>query len=406
MPGGTGSITGTTESIRRSNLSAVLRILYLSGPRSRAALSRATGRNRSTIASLVADLVDLTLVSEREPDASRRVGRPSPVVAVRPNVAAIAVNPEIDALTIGLVGLDGTVKRVIRHDYDRIPSAAEAVSIIAAVVGGMRLELDEHLMAGIGVAVPGQVRTRDGVVMNAPHLNWHEEPFGEPLERATGLPVSVANDAGLGALAERDFGAGRGRQHFIYLNGGASGIGGGLVTGGELLAGASGYGGELGHIRVSSATAVDSAGISGTLEAEVTRAELLAALGLDRVDADTFEKALLANRSPEVRAIVERQLDHLGTALASAINLLNPQVVALGGFLSALLAYDPDRLHAAVAAAALPPSFDGVRITATEVGSHLLMIGAAQLAFAQLLSDPASVGRRTDDPEMVGALSR
>ncbi len=404
MPSGSfESPTGTTESIRRANLSAVLRLLYLSGPQSRAELSRATGRNRSTIASLVADLADLNLVAEREPDASRRVGRPSPVVEVRPDVAAIAVNPEVDALTIGLVGLDGTLKRVIRHEYDRIPSAAEAISIIAAVVGGMEVELEANLVAGIGVAVPGQVRTRDGVVMNAPHLDWHEEPFGEPLARATGLPVAVANDAGLGALAERDFGAGRGKQHFIYLNGGASGIGGGLVAGGELLAGASGYGGELGHIRVSSSSAVDTAGISGTLEAEVTRAELLAALGLERVDADTFEQALLADRSPAVRAVVERQLDHLGTALAAAVNLLNPQVVALGGFLAALLAYDPDRLHARVAAASLPTSFEGVRITATEVGSRLLMIGAARLAFSPLLADPSAVARRDEFGSRVAA---
>lgn len=388
-----GTTGGTTESIRRANLSRVLQLLYLGGPCSRAALSRATGRNRSTIASLVADLAELGLVSEREPDPLGQVGRPSPVVELRPEVAAIAVNPEIDALTIGLVGLDGTCRRIVRHEYDRIPSAAEAVSIIAAVIGGMRGELDRHLMAGIGVAVPGQVRSQDGVVMNAPHLAWHEEPFGGPLAEATGMPVAVANDAGLGALAERDFGAGRGRQHFIYLNGGASGIGGGLVAGGQLLAGASGYGGELGHVRVSGSAAVDSAGIAGTLEAEVTRAELLAALGLDRVDPETFERALLADRSPAVRTIVHRQLGHLGTALAAAINLLNPEVVALGGFLAALLAYDPDRLHEAVAATALPPSFAGVRITATEVGANLLMLGAAQLAFRPLLADPASITR-------------
>ncbi len=389
----TTSAGGTTESVRRANLSRVLQLLYLGGPCSRAALSRATGRNRSTIASLVADLVELNLVNEREPDAARQVGRPSPVVEIRPEVAAIAVNPEIDALTIGLVGLDGTCRRIVRQEYDRIPSAEEAVGIVAGVVDRLEPELNGRLMAGIGVAVPGQVRSGDGVVMNAPHLNWHEQPFGQPLAVATGLPVWVANDAGLGALAERDFGAGRGKQHFIYLNGGASGIGGGLVAGGELLAGASGYGGELGHVRVSSSARPDSAGIAGTLEAEVTRAELLAALGLDRVDPETFEQALLADRSPAVQAIVERQLEHLGTALAAAINLLNPQVIALGGFLAALLAYDPDRLHAAVAAAALPPSFDGVRITATEVGADLLMLGAAQLAFRPLLADPASVGR-------------
>ena len=123
---------GTTEDVRRSNLSTTLGILYRSGPVSQAVLSKRTGRNRSTIASLVTDLVELGLVEERDPDSLGQVGRPSPVVNVRPEVTAIAVNPEIDALTIGLVGLDGTVRRVIRHEYDRIPTVAEVLSITAA----------------------------------------------------------------------------------------------------------------------------------------------------------------------------------------------------------------------------------------------------------------------------------
>ncbi len=112
--------TGTTEDVRRSNLSATLGILYRTGPVSRAALSKRTGRNRSTIASLVTDLVDLGLVEERDPDSLGQVGRPSPVVTIRPEVTAIAVNPEIDVLTIGLVGLDGQVRRVIRHEYGHV----------------------------------------------------------------------------------------------------------------------------------------------------------------------------------------------------------------------------------------------------------------------------------------------
>ena len=193
------SVAGTTEDVRRTNLAAILGILYRDGPASRAVLSKRTGRNRSTIASLVSDLVSLGLVSEHEPATMGQVGRPSPVVAVRPEVTAIAVNPEIDMLTIGLVGLDGNVRRVIRHEYDRIPSASEAVTITASVLAGMQVELDGLLVAGIGVAVPGQVRTGDGLVRNAPHLNWHDDPFAEPLSAATGYPVLVANDAALGA---------------------------------------------------------------------------------------------------------------------------------------------------------------------------------------------------------------
>ncbi|MGC3994150.1 MAG: ROK family transcriptional regulator [Propionicimonas sp.] len=336
---------GTTEDVRRQNLSALLGLLYRGGPASRSALGRHTGRNRSTIASLVADLVDLGLASERDPDPAGQVGRPSPVVSLRPTVTAIAVNPEIDALTIGLVGLDGVVRRTIRHEYDRIPTAAEVLSITSAVIAGMKVELDGLVVTGIGVAVPGQVRTDDGVVRNAPHLDWHDEPFGEPLAALTGQRVSVANDAALGALAEHDFGAGREHAHLIYLNGGASGIGGGMIIDGRPLGGMSGYAGELGHVRVSSSPVIDSAGIAGTLEAEVTRAELMDALQLDRADPAEFEAALLADRSEQVARIVDRQLGHLGTALAAAINLFNPEVIALGGFLAALQAYDSSGLE-------------------------------------------------------------
>lgn len=384
---------GTTEDVRRANLAAILAILRRFGPASRAVLSKQTGRNRSTIASLVTDLVELGLVEEREPDSLGQVGRPSPVVSIRTDVIAIAINPEIDMLTIGLVGLDGNLRRMIRHEYDRIPTATEVLSISAAVISGMQVELDGLLVAGVGVAVPGQVRTEDGVVRNAPHLGWHDEPFAEPMSAATGYPVQVANDAGIGALAEHQFGAGRGHDHLIYVNGGASGIGGGVISDGALLGGTSGYAGELGHIRVSSSPVADSAGITGTLEAEVTRAELLASLGLTRATSEAFEATLLANRSVKVSAVVERQLGHLGTALAAAINLFNPEVIALGGFLSALHAYHPEGLEEAVAESALEPSLDGVRITAAELGADLLMIGATGLAFAPLLADPASIAR-------------
>jgi len=384
------SLAGTTEDVRRTNLASILGILYRDGSASRAVLSKRTGRNRSTIASLVADLVALGLVSEHDPETLGQVGRPSPVVAVRPEVTAIAVNPEIDMLTIGLVGLDGNVRRVIRHEYDRIPSAAEAVAITSSILAGMQVELDGLLVVGIGVAVPGQVRTGDGLVRNAPHLDWHDDPFAEPLAAATGYPVLVANDAALGALAEHEFGAGRDHENLIYVNGGASGIGAGVITGRALLGGASGYAGELGHVRVSSSSAVDSAGIRGTLEAEVTRAELQQALGLPRAEPGQLEERLLADRSPAVAEVVERQLSHLGTALAAAVNLFNPEVIALGGFLAALHSYDPTALRRNIASAALAPSLEGVQITPAALGSDLLMVGAAGLAFGPLLSDPSS----------------
>ena len=380
------------DDVRRHNLSVVLRLVHRSGAASRSQLTRLTGLNRSTIAALVAELAERGLVVEKEPSATNQVGRPSPIVSVSERVVALAVNPEIDAVTIGIVGLDGQVHRRVRYPTDQSPSVTEAVNIATAVIDGMRGELDANFrVVGIGVAVPGLVRAHDGLVRHAPHLGWVDEPLAEMLETATGYPVLAANDASLGAMAERFFGAGQGITDLIYLNGGASGIGGGMIVGGQAAGGIAGYAGEFGHTRVSDSDRVDSAGLRGTLEAEVTRRELLEVLGLAGADADELEQALVASESEVVRAEVNRQIDHLAVALGGAINILNPQLVVLGGFLAALLAVDADRLRAGVAAHSLGSAFGTVRLSAAELGSNLLMIGAAELAFEGLLDDPAGL---------------
>lgn len=384
------------DDVRRHNLSAILRAVHRGGPTSRADLTRLTGLNRSTISALVAELVQLGLVAERQPDATRQVGRPSPVVEARGQVAALAVHPEIDAVTVGLVGLDGVVHRRIRSAVDRSPSAAEAVSLAVGMFEELRGDLEAVDVVGVGVAVPGLVRTLDGVVRHAPHLGWVDEPFAERLAEASGYRVVAANDASLGVLAERYFGAGRGLTDLVYLNGGASGIGGGLIVGGQVVGGHAGYAGEFGHTRVSESPVLDSAGFRGTLEAEVTRRGLLEVLGLggDTVDADEFERVLLASQSPLVRAEIDRQLDYLAVALAGTINTLNPQLVVLGGFLAALRAVDPERLQAAVAELTLGELLEDVRIDSARLGSDLLMIGAAELAFDDVLGNPQAFVRR------------
>ncbi len=382
---------GTSEDVRRENLAAVLRALMVGGHMSRADLGRLTGRNRSTVASLVSDLAGLGLVDEQDPVTVGTVGRPSHGVALSSSVAAFAVHPEVDALTVAIVGLDAQVRRKVRHEFERIPSMTQVVHLATTVMAAMGAEELGFRISGIGVAVPGLVRTVDGLVRNAPHLQWREEPLGAALAAATSLPVLVANDAQVGALAERDYGAGRGVAHFVYLNGGASGIGGAIVAGGNLLGGAHGYAGELGHTPVSGSEAVDTVGIPGSLEAEVTRAELLSLLGSDHMDPESFESALLADRSDVVVAAVARQQAHLAVALGTVVNVLNPERIVLGGFLASLLAYDPEGLHAAMAARALCPALEGVEIVSAQLGANLLLVGAAQRALEPLVNDPASL---------------
>lgn len=376
------------DSVRRHNLSAVLELVHHSAGVSRSQLTLDTGLNRSTIAALVSELVDLELVVEADPVVRNQVGRPSPVVQPHPGTVAIAVNPEVDAITIAVVGLGGLVLEQVRCAMDAPPSVAEAVDVIAGVVA--ELAPRHPSPVGIGVAVPGLVRASDGLVRLAPHLGWVDEPLASRLADATALPVSAANDAGLGAKAEHLFGAGRGMTDFVYLNGGASGIGGGIIANGAPLRGAGGYAGEFGHTLATDRDDRDRTGAPGSLELELRRASLLEMLGLTRSDADSLERALVASDSPEVAAEVERQLGFLGVMLRGAIDILNPQLIVLGGFLASLDAAAPGRLDELVRAQALRASFADVRITRAALGSAILLIGAAELAFARLLADPSS----------------
>ena len=234
------------ESLRRDNLSAVLRRVHESGPSSRAELTATTGLNRSTVSDLVRELVALDLVSEAEPESTNRVGRPSPVVYPSRTPVAIAVNPELDAITVGVVGLHANVMHRVRHEVSRPQTPEETVTIVARIVDD--LPLDGHRAVGVGLAVPGLVRS-DGVVRWAPHLDWTDAPLTDLVEASLGLPVLADNDASVGARAEWLFGNGRGVDDLIYLNGGASGIGGGVIAGGRALTGRGGYSGEFGHNR-------------------------------------------------------------------------------------------------------------------------------------------------------------
>ncbi len=368
----------------------ILTLVHRHGSLSRAQLTRLTGLNRSTVGVLIAALAAQGLLYEAAPEGEAQVGRPSPEVHPNPAVAALAVNPEIDAVTIGLVGLGGRVFKKIRYPTQRIPTAAEAVNIAAAVIAGMRGELDaQYRVVGVGVAVPGLVTGVDGVVRHAPHLDWHNEPVADMMAAATGYRVRVANDASLAAEAEMTFGAATGIANLIYLNGGASGIGGGIVADGRLLTGVSGYAGEIGHTLVRSDGISCHCGAFGCLETEVRQAPLLAALKLDAGDPAALARALRATEDPAVTAEVDRQIAHLATAIGNVVNVFNPEAVVLDGFLAALYSAAPEQLLAAVSARSMREPGAQVTIHPAALGADLMMVGAAELAFAALLADPA-----------------
>lgn len=384
-----GASSSTNDTTRRANLSLVLSLIHHRGALSRAELTRATGLNRSTIATLVGHLAEVGLVYEAPAQATSQIGRPSPIVHPSASIAALAVNPEVDAITVGLVGLGGEVIRKIRMPTQGPPTAVEVANVTAAIVEGMRTELESHYrILGIGVAVPGLTRGEDGVVTYAPHLGWRNEPIAALIAEATGYATSAANDASLGAGAELLFGAGRGCLDLIYLNGGASGIGGGVIGGGVLRTGRDGFAGELGHTLVASNGSICHCGTSGCLEAEISLGRLQKLVGLREGDVDAVERALHEGAESIVMPEVHRQLDFLAVTLRNAINTFNPERILLGGFLGTIFALAPGRLLEQVRSATLHGPGELVQIARAALGSDILMIGAAELVFAGVLADP------------------
>ncbi|MDR5691506.1 ROK family transcriptional regulator [Agromyces indicus] len=386
---------GSFDGVHRRNLARVLGLVHLEGPLSRARLTALTGLNRSTIAALAGELVDFGLVEERAPDPTNRVGRPSPVIAPHPALVAVAVNPEVDAVTLAAVGLGGRIAARRRIDVDGLVSPDEVARLTADTIDGWRShELPDARFAGVGLAVPGLVRAADGLVRFAPHLEWRDAPVRAFVEQATGLPAAVGNDASLGAIAEHLFGAGRGVDDLVYLNGGASGIGGGLIVHGRPVGGTSGYAGEFGQNRPGIAASVDRRAEGGVLEDEVSRTRLLEAVGLRSADEPTLAAAIRdalaadGERGAAIADELDRQRRILATALANAVNVLNPSLVILGGFLATLADQDPEALRAAVAAQAMPAAAEDVDLVVAALGEDRLMIGAAEAAFASLLADP------------------
>lgn len=384
-------VVGTIEGVRQWNLARILRLVHVEGPQSRANLTEATGLNRSTIADLVGELVRRGVVEERAPDPSRRVGRPSPVVAAAAGVMAIAANPEVDALEIAAVGLDRRIPVRQRIELRRLVTPEESATLIASTIQSWQAgALADARIVSVGLAVPGLVRSWDGLVRNAPHLRWTDAPLRDLVGDATGLPTVVDNDATLGTIAEHLFGAARGLDHVVYLNGGASGIGGGLVVNGMPVLGAGGYAGEFGQNRPGIANEADRRAHNGVLEDEVSRARLLAVLGMNSGDDTALAEAIAASTSPEVSDEVARQRRILATALANAVNVLNPSAVVLGGFLATIAESEPDELRRLVARQAMSASAEDLEIRSAALAQDRLLIGAAESAFGALLRDPLS----------------
>lgn len=375
------------EATRRRNLSALLRYVHHHGDTSRADLTRLTGLNRSTVGVLVAELVELGLVEEREPEPHpSRSGRPSPLVHASRDVVALGINPEIDAVHVGVIGLGGAVHEMMRRSVSSPPTPEMTVRLVREMVVASE-SLPGRRLVGAGVAVPGLVDEHGQLVEVSHHLGWREVGASAALEHALGVPVVAGNDANVGAVAEALFGAGRGVQDLVYLNGSVSGIGAGVIMEGRLLRGSRSFAGELGHLTVQPGGARCGCGRHGCLEAHVSMARMRAASGIPDLGFAELD-ALLSDPPLPVRRELERQAEKLAQAVATIITILAPRRVILGGLPGAILDAEGSSFVTRVQQLAMPEVVAGVAIVRNALRERMMPVGAAELAFAGLLEDP------------------
>lgn len=390
---GTQSVTRgrtTTDQLRERNLSDLVAILHREGPSSRKNLTERLGVTRSTMGVLLSDLSRMGLVIERPSAEERGVGRPSFIQELDPSTVAVAVDVAVDAVQVALIGPTGAVRG---RTSALVSSGGLDVSGLCEIVSSALTELlsasrGPLRVLGVGVGVPGQVRVADGIVREADHLGWYDVPLAAELAKATGLPVRAANAATLAMRAECTFGEGRGRDYVLHLVGGSSGIGGGYIgRDGEIFLGAEGYAGEIGHTVVVPEGRPCHCGSSGCLQAEVTRGELLGAVGLTGPDIDLLPERLAEMVfDDDVRPIVDRQARLLAIAIRNAVNLLNPSTVIVSGFLAALVAvWGPERF----VQEALRSTRTGLTIIPVDRPAFAqVLIGAGELIFDQLIAAP------------------
>jgi predicted NBD/HSP70 family sugar kinase len=383
------------KPVREYNLGLVLRQVAEQGPRSRATLALETGLNKSTVSSLVAELIDAGLLRE-SPLEERRgtVGRPAQSVELAPDGPfVLGLELGVDYLAVWATDLAGVVRHrsFVTHD-NRSARPEEVVSELARLA---EQALEEPFAGSRSpllatVAVPGLVDA-DGTLVVAPNIGWSDVPVAALLEEALEDPpyaVRVENEANLGAVAELVEGAGRGLRDFVYVSA-EIGIGAGVVLRGELFRGASGFAGEFGHLTIDPFGPPCGCGGRGCLERLAGEDALLRLAGWDarmrhagarpEWPGSMLADSARAGHAKTLEAL--SQVGHtLGIAIASLANLLDPQAVLLGGYLAPLSEWLRVPIEAELETRALAGGRMRCRVLPARLGGEAAVRGAVALS--------------------------
>ncbi|MEU9750920.1 ROK family transcriptional regulator [Streptomyces niveus] len=396
------------ETVRRHNLSLVLRAVRDEGEATRAGVAARVGLTRAAVSSLVEQLLDSGFLSESGKTFSGQAGRPGTVLKVtRSGPAGIGVEINIDYVSVCVVDLSGTDRvRLTEHLDNRGAAPAEVLARGARIAARTLDSAAEQDLSPVGVqlALPGLVA--GGTVRQAPNLGWNQVPaeelfaaaLAEAGPAAPALPVRSENEANLAALAELWFGGLGGIRSFLYLSG-EIGVGGALVLDGELLRGANGFAGEIGHVVVDADGPLCRCGARGCLEQYAGQSALLRGAGLDEnagVPGVAELEALARGGDERAVAAIGEAGRMLGRVLSGAVNLFDPDAVVLGGIYRGLMPWlsppADGELTDRVVSGLWP--YDSGRLRASSSAGDAAR-GAAALVVRAVLADPVAYAERT-----------
>jgi len=384
--------------VKNINKHALLELVrFAIGGISRADLARKMGLSRAAISSIVNDLL-VTDILREAPREVASSGRPPINLEINPQRGyVVGIDIGVTHILMGVADLSAQVLSEIDIPFsiEQGPEGGLAVvdNILRDLLPQAAIKLEDIL--AIGVGVPGPVVAEKGAVSEPPVMpGWHNYPIRKHLQTLWGCPISLNNDAEMGALGEWAYGAGRGEQHLAYIKVG-SGIGSGFLLNGQIYCGVSGSAGEIGHITVDPHGPLCTCGNRGCLEVfsggqaiarqaqEAMRSnghtQLSSLAPIDQITAR--EVALAAQRGDLVaQQILTQAGSHLGTAVANLINLLNPGMVVIGGGVSQIGDLFLEPIRKAVSERCLHAVVQNVRITAAVLGQRSSLMGSVAQA--------------------------
>lgn len=323
-------ITWNQQIVKKNNKALVMQLIMEKKTISRADISQISGLHKTTVSSLVNELIEEELIIESGPGESSGGRRPVILHFNKDAGYTIGIDIGVNYVLCVLTDLNGDILNEKAESVNRTPYPA-IMNKVHYMVKDLLKEMPKsrYGIVGIGVGVPGIVN-KQGSILLAPNLGWTNIHLKKDLEELFQVPVIIENEANAGAFGEQQFGAGQESQNIIYISAGI-GIGVGIILNKELYQGKNGYSGEIGHMIIDLNGKPCSCGSRGCWEAYASENALL-----ELADTESLESLIeLAEKKDETAHKLFIEIGtYLGFGINNIINTFNPDQVIIGNRLA------------------------------------------------------------------------